>query len=67
MGIQLIYSVAIYCRLSVDDGTNLESMSIASQKAMLTEYVKKQGWKLVDIYVDDGYDGIGYGNQHREV
>lgn len=42
MGIQLNYSVAVYCRLSVDDGTNLESMSIASQKTMLTEYVKKR-------------------------
>ena len=60
MGIQLNYSVAIYCRLSVDDGTNLESMSIASQKTMLTEYVKKQGWKLSDIYVDDGYSGVNF-------
>lgn len=60
MGIQLIYLVAIYCRLSVDDGTNLESMSIASQKAMLIEYVKKQGWKLVEIYVDDGYSGVNF-------
>ena len=42
MGIQQFYSVAIYCRLSVDDGTNLESMSIASQKTMLTEYVKNK-------------------------
>lgn len=60
MGIQLNYSVAIYCRLSVDDGTNLESMSIASQKTMLTEYIKKQGWKLSDIYVDDGYSGVNF-------
>lgn len=60
MGIQQFYSVAIYCRLSVDDGTNLESMSIASQKTMLTEYVKKQGWKLADIYVDDGYSGVNF-------
>lgn len=60
MGIQQFYSVAIYCRLSVDDGTNLESMSIASQKAMLTEYVKKQGWQLIDVYVDDGYSGVNF-------
>ena len=60
MEIQQFYSVAIYCRLSVDDGTNLESMSIASQKTMLTEYVKKQGWKLNDIYVDDGYSGVNF-------
>lgn len=60
MRIQQFYSVAVYCRLSVDDGTNLESMSIASQKNMLTEYVKKQGWKLTDIYVDDGYSGVNF-------
>ena len=35
-------------------------MSIASQKTMLTEYVKKQGWKLIDIYVDDGYSGVNF-------
>lgn len=60
MGIQLTYSVAIYCRLSVDDGNNLESMSIASQKTMLMEYVKKQGWKLADIYIDDGYSAVNF-------
>lgn len=60
MGIQQFYSVAIYCRLSVDDGNNLESMSIASQKAMLTEYIKKKGWKLYDIYIDDGYSGVNF-------
>lgn len=60
MGIQQFYSVAIYCRLSVDDGNNSESMSIASQKVMLTEYAKKQGWKIFNIYIDDGYSGVNF-------
>ena len=31
---------ALYCRLSKDDGTNNESMSIGTQKTMLKEYAK---------------------------
>ena len=50
-----IYLVGIYCRLSKDDGTDNESASIATQKSILTDYVKKQGWHLAKTYVDDGY------------
>ena len=42
-----IYEVGMYCRLSKDDGTDNESASIATQKSILTDYVKKQGWKLL--------------------
>ncbi|CYU64072.1 Site-specific recombinase%2C DNA invertase Pin-like protein [Streptococcus suis] len=38
-----IYEVGIYCRLSKDDGTDNESASIATQKSILTDYVKRQG------------------------
>ncbi|MDE8706833.1 hypothetical protein PZH31_14510, partial [[Ruminococcus] torques] len=31
----------IYCRLSKDDGTDNESASIATQKSILTDYVKR--------------------------
>lgn len=41
-----IYEVGIYCRLSKDDGTDNESASIATQKSILTDYVKRQGWHL---------------------
>ena len=41
-----IYEVGMYCRLSKDDGTDNESASIATQKSILTDYVKKQGWHL---------------------
>ena len=53
------YRTAIYCRLSKEDG-NEESQSIQSQKEILTEYVEKQGWKIVDIYIDDGYSGTNF-------
>ena len=53
------YRVAIYCRLSKDDG-NEESQSIQSQREILTEYVNKQGWQIVDYYIDDGYSGTNF-------
>lgn len=53
------YRVALYLRLSRDDG-NEESQSIQSQREILTNYVKKQGWVIVDEYVDDGYSGTNF-------
>ena len=55
-----IYEVGIYCRLSKDDGTDNESASIATQKSILTDYVKRQGWHLAKTYVDDGYSGTNF-------
>ena len=56
----MIYNVGDYCRLSKDDGTVNESASIATQKSILADYVKKQGWNLVKTYVDDGYSGTNF-------
>ena len=50
--------VAVYCRYSKDDGKVGDSSSIESQKEMLTKYVREQGWRLHDTYVDDGYTGL---------
>ena len=55
-----IYEVGMYCRLSKDDGTDNESASIATQKSILTDYVKKQGWHIAKTYVDDGYSGTNF-------
>lgn len=43
---------ALYCRLSKDDGTNNESMSISTQKTMLKEYAKRNGFLNCKFYVD---------------
>ena len=51
---------AIYCRLSREDGDNIESSSIASQKKYLTEYATKNGYKIFDTYIDDGYSGTDF-------
>ena len=51
---------ALYCRLSKDDGTNSESMSISTQKTMLKDYAKLNGFLNCQFYVDDGYSGTNY-------
>jgi DNA invertase Pin-like site-specific DNA recombinase/predicted nucleic acid-binding Zn ribbon protein len=58
------YNVAVYCRLSKEDGDREESASIDTQKAILTEYVKQQGWRLVRTYIDDGYTGLNFNRPH---
>lgn len=51
---------AAYCRLSRDDGAEVESASISTQKTMITSYIREHGWLLADIYVDDGYSGTNF-------
>jgi len=48
---------ALYLRLSREDEQNGESNSIANQRALLTEYAKKNGFRNVCIFVDDGISG----------
>lgn len=61
MIMQDTYDVGIYCRLSRDDKNgNLESMSIANQRQMLTDYVFEKGWAIHDVYIDDGYSGTNF-------
>ena len=55
-----IYNTALYCRLSLDDGSVGESGSIQTQKIILEEYAKMHGFKIYDVYVDDGYSGINF-------
>lgn len=54
------YNVGIYCRLSKDDNKGIESNSITSQKESLTDYVKRQGWLLHKVYIDDGFSGVSF-------
>ena len=52
---------ALYCRLSKDDGSNSESLSIRTQKAMLMEYATRNGFGNCQYYVD------GSGHCSRKV
>jgi len=52
----------IYVRLSNEDARAGESVSVENQILMLTKHVEQMGWRLMDIYVDDGFTGT---NQNR--
>ena len=43
---------ALYCRLSIEDGRDNESMSISNQKAMLRDYAEKNGFLDYEYYVE---------------
>ena len=56
------WRMAVYVRLSKEDGDKLESDSIQNQKRIIEQYIKylqDQGEKIVDteVYSDDGYPG----------
>jgi DNA invertase Pin-like site-specific DNA recombinase len=51
---------ALYVRLSVDDGTEGESNSIANQKKMLERYCRDHAYSGIYIYEDDGYSGTNF-------
>lgn len=51
---------ALYCRLSIDDGNDNESMSISNQKSLLSDYAEKNGYPNYRFYVDDGYTGRNF-------
>ncbi len=51
---------ALYARLSLDDGNVGESMSIQSQKAILTRKAEELGIYNYQFYVDDGYSGTNF-------
>lgn len=51
---------ALYCRLSQDDGREGESNSISNQRTILTEYAKKNGFRNLRYFVDDGVSGTTF-------
>ena len=55
---------ALYCRLSKEDKQSGESMSISTQKEMLMDYARQNGFRNCRYYVDDGYSGT---NSDREA
>lgn len=55
------FLVAIYLRLSSDDGDKAESDSIRNQRSLLQDFVSKHSeLSLIEEYVDDGYSGANF-------
>jgi site-specific DNA recombinase len=56
-----LYNVAIYIRLSREDGDKEESNSITNQRILLTKYVNEhEDLTLFDEYCDDGFTGTNF-------
>jgi len=56
-----IWRVALYTRLSREDGDKPESDSIANQKDLLENFmVSRPELRFVGLYVDDGYTGTNF-------
>lgn len=51
---------ALYCRLSLEDGKDNESMSISNQKLLLKDYAETNGMFNCEYYVDDGFTGRNF-------
>ncbi len=54
------FITALYCRLSLEDGKDNESMSISNQKLLLKDYAEKNGMFNCEFYVDDGFTGRNF-------
>lgn len=56
----LQWKIGLYLRLSKEDG-NDESLSVANQRKILTDYLQnnwnKEDYALIDTYIDDGLTG----------
>jgi len=53
-------TVALYLRLSKDDGGDAESNSISNQREILNRYAVEKGFIVKNEYVDDGYSGTNF-------
>ena len=54
------YRAGIYLRLSKDDEHEGESVSIGTQRAILTDYCEKHHFVVHKVYIDDGYSGMNF-------
>ena len=60
MSEEITYNAGLYLRLSKDDDGRNESVSIGTQRDILTDYCSKNGFAIYDIYIDDGYSGLNF-------
>ena len=52
--------VGLYIRLSKEDESEGPSQSVQNQEALLREFVRRQGWTVQQVYVDDGWSGTNF-------
>ena len=44
-----LYKTAVYCRLLLDDGCDMTSSSIHTQKMLLEKYCKDNGYQIFGV------------------
>ena len=54
------FKVAIYIRLSREDGDKAESESVSNQRNMIMKYIDDNNFNFVDEYIDDGISGTTF-------
>ena len=55
-----LYNTALYMRLSRDDETYGDSVSIETQRTILRQYAQDNNLNVVDEYIDDGWSGTNF-------
>ena len=55
-----IYNTALYLRLSRDDESYGDSVSIETQRTILRKYAADNGLHVIEEYVDDGWSGTNF-------
>ncbi len=57
-----VWNIAIYLRLSKEDGDKDESDSISSQRTIINNYINKNisDFNIVEEFIDDGYTGTNF-------
>lgn len=55
-----VFQAGLYLRLSKDDERQGESVSIETQRSILTDYCLSHGYTICKEYVDDGYSGLNF-------
>ena len=57
----MIFKVAMYIRLSREDGDKEESSSVTNKRNIITRFINENdNFIIVDEYVDDGYTGTNF-------
>ena len=54
------YNTALYMRLSRDDETYGDSISIETQRTILQNYAKEHDFTNALEYIDDGWSGTNF-------
>ncbi|HJD23108.1 MAG TPA: recombinase family protein [Firmicutes bacterium] len=54
------YCAGLYIRLSKEDESEGPSESVTNQKSLLEDFVRRQGLRVFDVYIDDGWSGTNF-------